>query len=86
MARYMGKFADYYKESPAELKGFLGNLESLVSEDRKTYYKILTKFDFLEDKINHPEFGVDALIRDYDLIDDPKILDSLEEDEKLETE
>ncbi|HEY9820213.1 MAG TPA: hypothetical protein V6D35_05455 [Candidatus Sericytochromatia bacterium] len=39
-----------------------GNLEK--------YYKLLTDFKFLTEKINHSEFGVQALIEDYDLIDE----------------
>ena len=70
----MGKFANFYKNRPIELEYFLANLENLVIspqlQDQKIYYQLLTKFDFLEDKINHPKFGVEALIRDYDLIDE----------------
>jgi WD40 repeat protein len=43
-----------------------GNLEK--------YYNLLTNFQFIAEKINHPEFGVDALINDYDLVDDPEVL------------
>ena len=43
-----------------------GNLEK--------YYKLLTDFKFLAEKINHPEFGVQALIEDYDLVDDPSMV------------
>ncbi|MGB5592478.1 MAG: hypothetical protein WBM62_00360, partial [Crocosphaera sp.] len=62
----MGQFADLYQNNPIELEDFLANLESLVispkSQYRVVYYQLLTKFDFLEDKINHPNFGVEALI------------------------
>src|SRR3712207_6187201 len=34
------------------------------------YFQLLTDFDFLAEKIHHPEFGVQALIEDYDLIDE----------------
>ena len=40
-----------------------GNLEE--------YFQTLTDFKFLAKKINHPELGVQALIADYDLVDDP---------------
>ena len=50
------------------------------------YYGILTDFNFISLKINHPNFGVEALIRDYDLIDDPEILENLDEEEKLNPE
>jgi WD40 repeat protein len=39
-----------------------GNLEK--------YYQLLTDFKFLEAKINHPEFGVQGLIEDYDLVNE----------------
>ena len=35
------------------------------------YFQTLTDFKFLAKKINHPELGVQALIADYDLVDDP---------------
>jgi WD40 repeat protein len=47
------------------------------------YYQILVDFDFIYLKINYSIFGVETLIRDYDLIDDPEIADYLEEDETL---
>jgi hypothetical protein len=34
------------------------------------YYQLLCNFEFLLGKIQHPEFGVQALIEDYDLLDD----------------
>jgi WD40 repeat protein len=34
------------------------------------YFQLLTDFNFLAEKIHHPEFGVQALIEDYDLIDE----------------
>ena len=40
-----------------------GNLEE--------YFQTLTDFKFLAEKVNHPEFGVQALIEDYDLIEEP---------------
>ncbi len=40
-----------------------GNLEE--------YFQTLTDFKFLTKKINHPELGVQALIADYDLVDEP---------------
>ena len=73
----MAKFAEKFKNSPAKLEAFLGNISNLLPKESEKYYKILTKFDFLEDKINHPNFGVEALLRDYDLIYDPEIVDSI---------
>ncbi len=40
-----------------------GNLEE--------YFQTLTDFKFLTKKINHPELGVQALIADYDLVEEP---------------
>ncbi|MFN6481215.1 WD40 repeat domain-containing protein [Nostoc sp. DedQUE07] len=50
------------------------------------YYQTLTDFDFIYLKTQYPQFGIEALIRDYSLIEEPEILENLEEDEKLETE
>jgi WD40 repeat protein len=41
----------------------------LKSGQWEKYYKILSEFEFLSQKIEHPEFGVQALIADYELID-----------------
>ncbi len=53
----------------------LAALSNLVKSKKpghlEKYYQLLTDFNFLAEKINHPEFGVQALIADYDLIDDP---------------
>ncbi|MDJ0660637.1 MAG: hypothetical protein QNJ42_14295 [Crocosphaera sp.] len=79
----MGKFTKIYSNHSVELENFLANLHSLIissdPDDQKIYYKLLTTFDFLEDKINHPKFGLGSLIKDYDLINDletKKILNS----------
>ncbi|MEH2458046.1 WD40 repeat domain-containing protein, partial [Nostoc sp.] len=52
----------------------------------KKYYQILTDFDFISLKIQYPQFGVEALIRDYALIYEPEVLENLEQDEKLDPE
>ena len=41
-----------------------GNPENLTK-----YFQILTDYQFISKKINHPEFGIQALIEDYDLLD-----------------
>ncbi|MDB9488324.1 hypothetical protein PN492_17525 [Dolichospermum circinale CS-537/01] len=41
-----------------------GNPENLTK-----YFQILTNYQFISNKINHPEFGIQALIEDYDLLD-----------------
>ncbi|MEH1904390.1 MAG: hypothetical protein V7L04_24010 [Nostoc sp.] len=58
-------------QSSAFQRAYLGSLApSLVkSGNLDKYYKTLTDFDFITAKINHPEFGVQPLIEDYDLID-----------------
>ncbi|MDJ0581420.1 WD40 repeat domain-containing protein, partial [Crocosphaera sp.] len=70
----MGAFSEFYQDSPAELENFLANLVDLIIspnlEHKVIYYDLLTTFDFLEDKINHPKFELEALIRDYNLIDE----------------
>jgi hypothetical protein len=38
------------------------------------YYQILTDFEFIAGKVNHPELGVQVLIDDYDLIEDSELL------------
>ncbi|MHC5594918.1 MAG: hypothetical protein ACYTXC_02925 [Nostoc sp.] len=68
----MGEFADKLAaQNPAFQRAYLGSLApSLVkSGNLEKYYKTLTDFDFITAKINHPEFGVQPLIEDYDLID-----------------
>ncbi|OKH42756.1 WD40 repeat domain-containing protein, partial [Scytonema sp. HK-05] len=57
-------------------KAYLGRFPyNLVqSGNLEKYYNLLTNFQFIAEKINHPEFGVDALINDYDLVDDPEVL------------
>ncbi|MEH2177805.1 WD40 repeat domain-containing protein [Nostoc sp.] len=73
----MGEFVDKFAaESPAFQRAYLGSLApSLVKSGKlEKYYQILTDFDFLVAKINHPEFGVQPLIEDYDLIDDTDTL------------
>ncbi|WP_071188749.1 hypothetical protein [Trichormus sp. NMC-1] len=39
-------------------------------ENLTIYYQILTDYQFISNKINHPEFGIQTLIEDYDLLDD----------------
>ena len=57
-------------------KAYLGRFPyNLVqSGNLEKYYNLLTNFQFIAEKINHSEFGVDALINDYDLVDDPEVL------------
>jgi WD40 repeat protein len=67
----MQKMAKSYKQ-----KAYLGRYPyNLVeSNNLAKYYKCLTDFGFLAAKVKHPELGVQALIEDYDLIDDAELL------------
>jgi hypothetical protein len=57
--------------SPEEVEHFLREVPRLLAEGRqlKQLFRCLSDFDFLEAKVNHPGFGVQALIEDYDLVD-----------------
>ncbi|MBD2538676.1 WD40 repeat domain-containing protein [Coleofasciculus sp. FACHB-SPT36] len=71
----MGKFADKLAvKNPAFQRAYLGHYApNLVKSGKlEKYYQTLADFDFLAAKINHPEFGVQALIEDYDLADTPE--------------
>jgi WD40 repeat protein len=50
------------------------DINNLSFEDKtgryEKYFQILTDYNFISAKIHHPEFGVQALIEDYDLLDD----------------
>ncbi|MEH2001549.1 MAG: hypothetical protein V7L00_22875, partial [Nostoc sp.] len=67
---------------------FLGQFpeQQLKAGNSEKYYQTLTDFDFISLKIQYTQFGVETLIRDYYLIDDPEILDSLESEDKLDSE
>jgi len=68
----VGKFAEKLASAtPARQRAMLGNIHTLVESNQlEKYYKVLTNFDFLAAKVQHPEFGVQALIEDYDLVED----------------
>jgi WD40 repeat protein len=53
-------------------KAYLGKFPyNLVNSGNLTkYFQTLTDYKFISNKINHPEFGIQALIEDYDLLDD----------------
>jgi WD40 repeat protein len=52
-------------------KAYLGKFPyNLVNSGNLTkYFQTLTDYQFISNKINHPEFGIQALIEDYDLLD-----------------
>jgi WD40 repeat protein len=72
----MGELADKLAaKSPAFQRAYLGSLPQNLVKSRNLgkYYQTLTDFDFLAAKINHSQFSVQALIEDYDLIDEAEI-------------
>ena len=74
--------------SPAFQRARLGSLpyNLLKSGQWEKYYQILSDFEFLSQKIEHPEFGVEALIEDYELIDAAEALTNPEYDpERVKT-
>src|SRR4028119_1154952 len=73
----MGEFAD--KLAAEKLYFRSAYLGSLVANHVKSgnlgkYYEKLTDFNFLMAKIQHPDFGVQALIDDFNLVDDSEAL------------
>jgi hypothetical protein len=69
----MGEFADKLAAKPLFYqRAYLGSLlpNYVKSGNLEKYYQKLTDFNFLMAKIQHPEFGVQALIDDFDLVDD----------------
>lgn len=63
------------KWSPSQQRLFLDDPSSKAKTGQLgKLYKILTNFDFIIVKISHDEFGVQALIKDYDLLDNAEIL------------
>jgi WD40 repeat protein len=84
--------SDFTENTVAKSQAFqreiLANLpqELVTSGDFWRYYQLLTNFEFIAAKIQHPEFGVLALIGDYNLLDTPEILDHPEyNSEKVKT-
>ena len=59
------------KQSPEEREHFLREIPRLFLEGGQIQklYSLLSNYDFIEAKINHPDFGVQELIEDYNLID-----------------
>src|SRR4028118_1883598 len=67
----MEEFADKLVAKPLSYqRAYLGSLlpNYVKSGNLEKYYQRLTDFNFLMAKIQHPEFGVQALIDDFDLI------------------
>ncbi|MEG4389033.1 hypothetical protein QUA44_21485, partial [Microcoleus sp. N9_A2] len=69
----MGEFADKLAAQPLSYqRAYLGSLlpNYVKSGNLEKYYQKLTDFNFLMAKIQHPEFGVQALIDDFNLVED----------------
>ncbi|MDP8932776.1 MAG: WD40 repeat domain-containing protein [Cyanobacteriota bacterium] len=69
----MREFADKLAAKPLFYqRAYLGSLlpNHVKSGNLEKYYQRLTDFNFLIAKIQHPEFGVQALIDDFNLVDD----------------
>jgi WD40 repeat protein len=58
--------------SPALQRAYFGKYpyNLICSGNLQKYYQLLCNFNFLLGKIQHPEFGVQALIEDYNLLDE----------------
>jgi WD40 repeat protein len=61
-------------------KAYLGRYpyNLIKSGNLEKYYQLLTNFDFIQAKINYPEFGVQALIEDYDLIEETDVIEKID--------
>ncbi|NEN95538.1 MAG: WD40 repeat domain-containing protein [Moorea sp. SIO3I7] len=60
------------QKSPEEIEHFLGDIPRLWLEGGQLnkLSRLLSNYEFIEAKLNHPEFGIKALIEDYELIND----------------
>lgn len=79
----MGKIVDKLASMGESRRvAYLGNLRSLVSgsniEQFQRYFGLLTDYDFIQEKINHPSYGVQLLIEDYELVDSSLFINSPE--------
>src|SRR5919199_1194516 len=73
----MGEFAEKLEAKPLFFqRAYLGSLlpNYVKSGNLGNYYQTLTDFNFLMAKIQHPDFGVQALIDDFNLVDDSEAL------------
>jgi WD40 repeat protein len=77
----MSNFQTWFNEKSEEAKEqLLGEYPRLLLEGKKypELFKLLSNYYFIEAKINHPLFGVQALIEDYDLLDNSEIRNNSE--------
>ncbi|MFM6182610.1 MAG: hypothetical protein ACKPA8_14110 [Dolichospermum sp.] len=72
----MTNFIDWFNQlSEEDQKYRLGYLPEILldGKDYTKLYKLLSDYEFITTKINHPLFGVQTLIEDYDLLDTSEI-------------
>ena len=82
----MSNFRNWFNEQSEEVQEqFLGEYLQLrlKSKEYEKLCKLLANYYFIEAKINHPLFGVQALIEDYDLLQDETLLTEFPEDGKI---
>ena len=85
----MGELAEKLQKYHAEKKKlFLGQYPkiNLRIGELEEYYQTLINFDFISLKVISSDYGVEALIGDYSLIDDSGILENIKENKKLDLE
>ncbi|OBQ14176.1 WD40 repeat domain-containing protein, partial [Anabaena sp. AL09] len=77
----MSNFRTWFNEQSEEAQElFLGKYPRLLLEGNKytELCQLLSNYYFIEAKINHPLFGVQELIEDYDLLDNSEIRNNSE--------
>jgi WD40 repeat protein len=82
----MTKFIDWFNQlSEEDQKYRLRHLPETLLEGKNytKLYKLLSDYEFITTKINHPLFGVQALIEDYDLLQDETLLMEFTGDETI---
>lgn len=87
----MGEIADkLVRMKESRRVSYLGNLRSLVDantiEAFDQYFRLLTDYEFIEAKINHPKFGVQSLIEDYEIIENNFLTDIPDNHQEYNTE
>ena len=70
------------EKSPEEVEHFLREISRLCLEGNqiRKLYRLLSNYDFIEAKINHPQFGLQLLIEDYELIENAELSNHREYD------
>ena len=82
----MSNFRTWFDEQSEEAKKqFLGEYSRLLLEGKKylELCKLLANYYFIEAQIKHSSFGIQALIEDYDLLQDQTLLTEFTADETI---